>query len=262
MSGQASKASNSAAASDYSGQVTLVSNVCDDIGAGIARYFASKGAMVGLSGANEEALELLAGEIVGQGGQAIAVANGQAGSEGISEIVGRVGSKFGKIDILVNNPGEVANCSLAELSVGDFKTNIDTMLTTSFAFMREVVPGMRARQYGRIINICSLSYLGLATQANLAASHAGIFGLTRSIALETATDGITVNSLIKGDIATADLSAADAEMLANRTPVKRLGTTADIVHALNFFASASTTYVTGQTLFVCGGKSAYFSMSV
>ena len=262
MSDKASTALESGRAPDFYGHVALISNVCDDIGAGIARYFASKGALVGLSGANQEALEPLSGEIAAQGGQAFAAASARTGSEGTAEIVDRVRSKFGKIDILVNNPGELASCSLAELTLGDFKQNTDSMLTTSFAFLREVVPGMRARHYGRIINICSLPYLGLPTQASLAASHAGIFGLTRSVALETAADGITVNSLIKGDIAMARLSATDAEKLANRIPVKRLGTAADIVHAIDFFASTTTTYVTGQTLFVCGGKSVHFSMSV
>lgn len=262
MSDIADEGFKPAKSSDFTGQVALISNVGDEIGADIARYFASMGAAVGLGGTDRAAMEKLAGEIAAHGGQGIAMASTTAGAEGISETVDRLRTKFGKIDILVNNPGEAASCALPQLSVGDFKQNIDSILTTSFAFLREVVPGMRQRQYGRIINICSLAYLGLPTQANTAAAHAGIFGLTRSVALETATDGITVNSVVKGDIARADLPAADAEKLANRIPVKRLGTTADIVHAVNYFASAATAYVTGQTLFVCGGKSVHFSMSV
>ena len=219
MGVQANAAHKSASAPDFRGQVALISNVCDDSGAGIARHLASLGAVVGLCGTKRKDVELLAGEIVSQGGQAIAAAAERTGSEHVADIVDRVRSKFGKIDILVNISGEVAGRPLAELSMGAFKNNVDSMLTTSFAFLSEVIPGMRTRRYGRIINIISLPYLGLPAQAELAAAHAGIFGLTRSVALETAADGITVNSLVKGDFVATDLSAADAEKL--REPSSR-----------------------------------------
>jgi NAD(P)-dependent dehydrogenase (short-subunit alcohol dehydrogenase family) len=249
-----------ARASDYSGQVVLISNVCDEIGAGVARDLASMNAIVGLCGVDKKVLESLFTEITDRGGRAIALPISTA--EAVSEVVDDVYTRIEKIDILVNNLGATADCAIAELSVHDFKNNIDSSLVRSFAFLREVVARMRSRGYGRIINITDLSYLGLAKKGNLAAAHAAIFGLTRSIALETAPAGITVNTLVKGDMSAADMSVSDAEKIAKRIPVKRIGTVADIVHAINFFSAKSTAYVTGQTLFVCGGMSAYFSMSV
>lgn len=248
--------------SDYSGQTVLISNVDDEAGADIARYFASAGAVVGLCGADQAALEMLAGEIGARGGQARLAAIPLAGSEKLAEAIDRACGEFGKIDVLLNNTGELPGRALADLSVNDFEKNNEALLTRLFAFMREVVPEMRRRRYGRIVNVYGLAYLGLPAHVNLAAAYAGIFGLTRAVALETAADGITVNSVVKGDIARANVPADDTERLSSRVPVRRLGTTADIVHAVKYFASTTSSYVTGQTLFVCGGKSAYFSLSV
>ena len=260
MNNIATNATRTARASDFHNSVALIVGPCDETGAGIARYFSSRGAAVGLCGAGGDVLESLAGAISAQGGNAIAFAT--EGSATISDIFGRVLSKFGKIDILVNNTGEIAGRSVLEQSMSDFERDIAAILTRSFGFLHEVVPSMRKAQYGRIVNIFGLSYLGLPGRANLAAAYAGVFGITRSVALETAAAGITVNSVVRGDIAGVTSLGADAEKLAGQIPVKRLGTAADVAHAIQFFASQSTKYVTGQTLFVCGGKSAYFSMSV
>ncbi len=259
---RASTAAETRRTADFSDQVALIAGACDESGSEIARYLSSRGAAVGLCGANRQALELLAGGIVAEGGNALAAATEGTGPEAIPNAIDRVRSQFGKIDILVNNPSDAAGRSLVELPISEFKKDLDTIVTTSYEFLHEVIPSMREHQYGRIINIYGLPYLGWPAQANLGASYAGIFGLTRSLALETAVDGITVNSVVKGDIAAAGMPAADAEKMANQIPVRRMGTVADVIHAIKFFASPSAKYVTGQTLFVCGGKSAYFSMSV
>jgi 3-oxoacyl-[acyl-carrier protein] reductase/2-[hydroxy(phenyl)methyl]-succinyl-CoA dehydrogenase BbsC subunit len=185
-----------------------------------------------------------------------------SGAEAVRDLIDRVRANLGRIDVLVNNPAETPGRALAESSHADLQAALESSLIASFAYLRAVIPSMRERRYGRVINICSLDYLGAATRIDLAAAHAGIFGLTRSVALDTAADGITVNCVVKGDVAGTDMPAADAEKLASRIPAKRLGKIDDLVHAIGFFASASTKYVTGQTLFVCGGKSAFFSMSV
>jgi len=259
MNSSASTAAETARASDLSNSVAVIAGACDDCGAGIARYLSSRGAALALCGADRDALDSLVAEIVAAGGQAIVAGSEQ--SAAIPDVVDRVRSKFGKIDVLVNNPGEVAGRSV-ELPASEFEKSLAAILTTAFGFLHAVVPAMRERRYGRIINVYGLAYLGLPAQANLAAAYAGIFGLTRSVALETAADGITVNSVVKGDIARSNLAAADADKLAGQIPVKRIGTAADVARAVGFFALPSTKYVTGQTLFVCGGRSAYFSMSV
>jgi 3-oxoacyl-[acyl-carrier protein] reductase/2-[hydroxy(phenyl)methyl]-succinyl-CoA dehydrogenase BbsC subunit len=109
-----------------------------------------------------------------------------------------------------------------------------------------------------------LEYLGWPGKANYSAAASGIFGLTRSLALELAKDDITVNCLSRGDILYPEAGLAEeaAAKLADAQPVKRLGTPEDVANAVGFFASEASKYITGQTLFVCGGKSLYFSMSV
>lgn len=248
-----------ATAKGMHGSVALIAGSCDKTGAAIACSLAAKGAVVALCGAGRDALESLVGTVAAQGGQAIALA---AEPAAISAVVGDALAKFGKIDILVNNPGDIVGRPLLQQSTAEFESDVTAILTTSFRLLREVVPAMCKARHGRIVNVFDMSYLGLPGRANLAAASAGVFGLTRSAALELAAAGITVNSVVKGDVAGSDLPAADAEKLAGQIPVKRIGAPADIAHAVAFFAAPSAKYVTGQTLFVCGGKSAHFSMSV
>lgn len=257
MTVDAKAAPDYAGATGLTGQVVLVVNAHEDVGAQIGRAFAARGAAVGLCGPDAKRLDLLASEIVAAGGHAIVVPARTA-----ADVVVRVQAQFGKIDVLVNNPGTATDRPAADLAVSDFSTNIETVLTGSYAFIHEVLPGMRARRYGRIVNIYDLAYLGLPAHPSVAAANAGLFGLTRSLALEAAAEGITVNAVVKGDIAPEGLPADEVEKLGGRVPVKRVGVPADVLHAVDFFASSASTYVTGQTLFVCGGKSAYFSMSV
>jgi 3-oxoacyl-[acyl-carrier protein] reductase/2-[hydroxy(phenyl)methyl]-succinyl-CoA dehydrogenase BbsC subunit len=251
-----------AGAADFTGQVVLVADACDVVGAQIGRAFAARGAAVALCGANAKSLDLLVGEIAASGGQAIMAVAADGAAQDIPAIVARVQAQFGKIDILVNNPGDVPDDNAADLAVSAFSANVEAMLTRSFSFLHEVLPAMRARRYGRIINIYNLAYLGLPGHPSVAAAHAGLFGLTRSVALEAAAEGVTINAVVKGDIAPPDLPADEAEKIGGRIPVKRPGLPADVLHGVNFFALPAAAYVTGQTLFVCGGKSAYFSMSV
>lgn len=98
--------------------------------------------------------------------------------------------------------------------------------------------------------------------SSYAAAKSAIFGLTRSLALESARDGVTVNCVAKGDIATAGMTEADIEASVKAIPVRRIGRPEDVAKAVGFFASDRSPYVTGQTFFVCGGKSIHFSMSI
>jgi 3-oxoacyl-[acyl-carrier protein] reductase/2-[hydroxy(phenyl)methyl]-succinyl-CoA dehydrogenase BbsC subunit len=153
--------------------------------------------------------------------------------------------------------------SLDSLTSTIFRDTVDAVLRAPYSCLRAVVPAMRERGYGRIINISSLEYLGLPGKIGVAAAQAGIFGLTRAAALEVARDNITVNNLVLGDIvADGTLSDEEKTVLAGSIPVKRVGSLADVAYAVAFFADEKAKYVTGQTFFICGGKSAYFSMSV
>ncbi len=245
--------------SDLSGQVALVAGGGDESGTEIARQLSSRGATVALCNVDSKVLELLVGNMGAESGNAIAGTTERV--QAMSNAVSRVRAQLGKIDILVNNASG-ADRFFPKLSVDEFHEALDATVTRSYELLHEAIPAMREKRYGRIINIYGLSYLGWPIQPPLAASYAAMFGLTRSLALETAVDGITVNGVVKGDIAATGLPAADAEKLASEIPVRRMGTAADVAYAVTFFASPSAKYVTGQTLFVCGGKSAYFSMSV
>ncbi len=139
-----------------------------------------------------------------------------------------------------------------------FQANLDPL----FLFCSDVIPRMRDKKYGRVINIGNIDYLGQKGMSNYSAVKSAIFGFTRSLALEVGKEKITVNAVIKGDVSNPNLSEEASEKLAGSIPVKKLGTPEDVAYAVAYFASDTSKYVTGQTLFVCGGKSIHSSMSI
>ncbi len=162
----------------------------------------------------------------------------------------------------MHNESALTGKPLQEISDADVGAALDAGLAAPFHYLREVVPGMREGGFGRVVCLSDLRYLGLADTSSVAAARSGLFGLTRALALESARDGVTVNTIVMGDLDNDSTPAADKEKLAGGIPVKRLGTPADVANAVGFLTAGSSKYVTGQTLFVCGGKSAYFSMSI
>lgn len=245
---------------DFKSKVALVTRASDEIGAAIARQLAGAGARLALTGTNTQALDRLAAELGAD--QVLTMATDSQEPGAVADCVQKVVARFGRIDILVNNAHEIAPAPLDALSVADMRAAFETALVLPFHFIREVVPGMQREGYGRIVNVGDMRYLGLPRQANLASANAALFGLTRATALEFAGFGVTVNTVVKGDIATAGTTEAEKDRLAAGIPVKRAGTVADVARAVGFFAADAAKYLTGQTLFVCGGKSTYFSMSV
>lgn len=241
-------------------RVALVVGATGDIGEAIAKQLASAGAQLALTSPDGGKLDALASQI-GKDKVLVLQVN-PADSAAVTDCVNKVLARYGNIDILVNNAGEVAGKPLDALTGADMAAAIGTALAAPFNFIREVVPRMQRSGYGRVVNVSELGYLGLPNQANVAAARAGVFGLTRAVALESARFGVTVNTVVKGDIATSATSDAERDKLAAGIPVKRLGTPADVARVVGFFAAESAKYLTGQTLFVCGGKSTYFSMSV
>lgn len=245
---------------DMNGKVALVVGATDDIGEAIAKQLASAGMQLALTSSDSGKLDALARQI---GKDKVLVLQVDAtDSAAVTDCVNKVRDRYGNIDILVNNAGEVAGKPLDALTSADMAIAIGAALAAPFYFIREVVPRMQRNGYGRVVNVSGLGYLGLANQSNVAAARAGLFGLTRSVALESARFGVTVNTVVKGDIAISATSDAERDKLAAGIPVKRLGTPTEVARVVGFFAAESTKYLTGQTLFVCGGKSTYFSMSV
>lgn len=242
------------------GKIALVVGATDNVGEAIAMQLASDGAQLVLVAPDRSKLDDLAGRIGKD--KALALQLDAADPASVADCVNRAYGRYGNVDILINNAGEVTGKSLDSLTSEDLAVAIGSALVAPFCFIRELVPRMRKSGYGRVVNVSELGYLGVANQSNVAAARAGLFGLTRSVALESARFGVTVNTVVKGDIATPSTSDAERDKLAAGIPVKRLGTPADVARVVGFFAAESAKYLTGQTLFVCGGKSTYFSMSV
>ena len=172
--------------------------------------------------------------------------------------------KFGSIDILINAVDYI-NCKpILETSIDDWDSSLNNNLDPMFLFTKCVIPKMQAKKYGRIVNISDFNYLGMPGTSNYAAAKSGIFGFTRALALELAKDGITVNTVIKGDInlERKELSEEELQKATAAIPVKKLGTPEDVAYAVSYFVSDTSSYTTGQMFFVCGGKSIYASMSI
>jgi NAD(P)-dependent dehydrogenase (short-subunit alcohol dehydrogenase family) len=160
---------------------------------------------------------------------------------------------------LVNNVGMVAPAALDDTTVEDLDQVFGLNLRTAMLCIQKLAPGMRAAGAGRIVSISSRAALGKELRSAYAASKAGLIGMTKSWALELAQDGITVNAIGPGPIATDLFNAANppahprTRAIVDGVPVRRLGTPADIAHAASFFMSDAASFVTGQVLYVCGG---------
>lgn len=243
-------------------KVALVVGAADEVGSAIAKRLASQGATVVLLDKDASGLAALAAEITKTGGKALAITADPVLPQTAKACVEQVRQSLGDIHVLVNNTPDPAPHGLGALSAESFAGAIASTVGVQFAFMREVVPMMRDKACGRVVNLASIRYLGLPGGTDLAAAQSSTFGLTRSVALEAAPQRVTVNTVVKGDLARPGMSEEETAKAVGPIPAKRLGTVDDIAYAVGFFASDAAQYVTGQTFFVCGGRSAHFSMSV
>lgn len=243
-------------------KVAVVTGATDAIGSAVCRRLAGKGATVVVVDTDPQKAEALVAELVKGDAKATGATIDPTSEDTIKAMIADVTDKVGAIDILVNNFDHREEKPLDEVSYAQWQLAFDHNVDPVFLMTREILPGMRARNYGRVINIGSLSYIGLPGLSSYAAAKSSLFGLTRALALESAKDGVTVNCVAKGEIATADMTEERIENLVKAIPVRRIGTPEDVAKAVGFFASERSPYVTGQTFFVCGGKSIHFSMSI
>ncbi len=244
-------------------RTALIVGAANDIGGAISIRFAKLGARLVLIDSDRQKLDVIAGKVAEAGSEAECIAVDCANSDAVKIAVDAVSKKYGSIDILVNNIDHKDGVPISESSVEIWEQSLKDNITPLVSFCLNVIPVMRKRNYGRIVNVGSLDYLGTPNQSNYCAAKSAIFGLTRSFALELAKDGITVNQILKGDLKTTEnvLSPEAEEQSAARLPVQRLGRPDDIAYAAAYFAAGTSGYVTGQNLIVCGGKSIYSSMS-
>jgi len=239
------------------GQVAIVTGAAQGIGQAISTALSQEGARLVVSDIQEQAALAAANQLVADGREAMAVAVNVADGESVRSMVERVLSSWGKIDILVNNAGITRDALLIRMKEADWDSVLDINLKGVFHCTKAVLPTMTKQRYGKIVNIASIvGVMGNAGQANYVASKAAVIGLTKTVAREYASRGITVNAVAPGFIETAMTSALTQEVrqrLMEQIPLGRLGTPQDVANAVLFLASDQAGYLTGQVLHVNGG---------
>lgn len=238
------------------GKTALVTGASRGIGRAIALRLAEDGANVAViyAGSADKA-EAVVNEITALGVNAKAYRCNVADSAAVNETVKAVTNDLGKIDILVNNAGITRDGLMLRMKDEDFGAVLDTNLKGAFNMIRACYSGFIRKKSGRIINISSVSgIMGNAGQASYSASKAGVIGLTKSVARELASRGITCNAVAPGFIQT-DMTEnlGDNNPLLNSIPLGRMGKPEDIAAAVAFLASDSAAYITGEVLKVDGG---------
>ena len=239
---------------DLTGKTALVTGASGGIGAAIARGLHAQGATVALSGTRAEALEKLASEL---GGRTHVLTCNLSDKDAVEKLVPAAEAAMGQLDILVNNAGLTRDGLFMRMKDEDWDTVIAVNLTATFRLARAAVKGMMKRRWGRIVSITSIvGVTGNPGQGNYAASKAGMIGMSKSLAAEVASRGITVNCIAPGFIEspmTDALNDKQKEAILGQVPAGKLGQGADIASAVVYLASQEAQYVTGQTLHVNGG---------
>jgi 3-oxoacyl-[acyl-carrier protein] reductase len=239
---------------DLTGRTALVTGASGGLGGAIARALHAQGATVALSGTRREALEALTAELKDRAHPAPCDLMDPAAADAL---VPSVEATLGSLDILVNNAGVTRDGLFMRMKDADWETVLAINLTAAFRLSRAALRGMVRRRYGRVINMASVvGVSGNAGQANYAAAKAGMIGMSKALAAEVATRGITVNCIAPGFIASPMTEALDQkqrEAILASVPMGRLGSGEEIGAAAVYLASSEAAYVTGLTLHVNGG---------
>lgn len=243
----------------HEGRVALVTGGARGIGYEIARVLAFDGADVvlfDLLGGVSDAADAITGEC---GRRALGVQGSVTDEKAVMRAIAEAGESLGQVDILVNNAALTTNVDrVVNMPVDRFRHDIEVNLVGAFSCIKHVLPGMLARQWGRIINISSgAAELGSFGQSGYSASKSGMLGLTRSVALECARKQVTCNAVMPGLI---DAPAADGirgdmrERISALIPSRRLGTPQEVAYTVSFLASARASYINGESIFVSSGQ--------
>lgn len=238
--------------------MALVTGASGGIGAAIAETIGKQGCPVAVHyrSCPEGAAEVVS-RIESAGGQATAIKADLSDPGAANDLIKEVEDTLGPVLVLVNNAGRRADGLAAQISDEQWDTVIDTNLSAAFRLSRRVLKPMLRARFGRIINVASIvGPRANAGQANYAASKAGLIGMTKTIAVEVARRGVTVNAIAPGFVETGLTADLPDEAFASEIPARRAGTAQEIANCVGFLASDAASYVTGTTLTVDGGLSA------
>ncbi|MGG7644362.1 3-oxoacyl-[acyl-carrier-protein] reductase [Rhodovulum sp. YNF3179] len=239
---------------DLTGKSALITGASGGIGGAIATALHDAGATVGLSGTRTGPLEELAGRL---GDRAHVLPCNLGDPEAVAALPKQAAAAMGGVDILVNNAGITRDNLFMRMSDEEWQSVLDVNLTAAMRLCRGVLRGMMKARWGRIVNISSVvGATGNPGQANYAAAKAGMVGMSKSLAYEVATRGITVNAVAPGFVATAmtdKLTDDQKDKILGQIPAGRMGDPVEIAAAVLYLAAPEAGYVTGQTLHVNGG---------
>lgn len=239
---------------DLTGKTALITGATGGIGDAIAKALHAQGATVGISGTRAERLEALASEL---GERVFVLPCDLRDRPAVVQLAKTAEELLGQVDIIVNNAGITHDNLFMRMKDEEWDDVIAVNLSSVFILTRGILRGMMRRRYGRVVNIASISgVLGNPGQSNYAASKAGLVGMTKSLAREVASRGITANCISPGFIATPmtdALTPKQTEAIAAAIPTQTFGKPEDIAAAAVFFASDEAAYVTGETMHVNGG---------
>jgi NAD(P)-dependent dehydrogenase (short-subunit alcohol dehydrogenase family) len=244
-------------AADFAARRVLVTGAAAGIGEAIARRLARSGALVACADLDEAGASAVAAAIIDQGGRALPLGGDVSEEEDVARMIDATARAFGGLDVLVNNAGIVIIKPLEETSIEEWDRTLGVNLRSMFLTCRGAIPLLRASGHGAIVNVASMAALRFTVpHVAYASSKGGVVSFTRDLAVELGPDGIRVNAVAPGPIATGILGALDDERIASagmRFLLGRMGRPADVAEAVAFLASDRASYITGATLPVTGG---------
>jgi len=242
---------------DFRGQVAIVTGGGRGIGKAVAEKLAKMGVNIVIADINHDEANKVAAALTVLGVKTMGIKLDVSNSEEVKKVFEDVRKEFNRIDILVNNAGITRDGLLLRMKEEDWDSVVNINLKSVFLCSKEAIKAMSQQRYGRIVNISSVAaFMGNPGQANYSASKAGIVGLTKTIAKEYASRGITVNAVAPGFIKTAmtDILPENVKEEINKLiPLGRFGTVEDVANAVIFLATPDSGYITGQVIHVNGG---------